>query len=62
MVLWMKVSADKYEFPIYIAESQKELARLCGVNRSSISSAIGKAMKKGQKSRYVKVEIEEETQ
>ena len=58
--IWMKVSNDEYEFPVLIADSQKELAMMCGIHRSSISSAIGKARKKGHKSQYVKVEIEED--
>lgn len=60
MVLWMKVTRDKYEFPIHIAESRKELAILCGVRGSSISRAIGKARDNGQKSSYVRMEIEED--
>ena len=60
MDIWMQVSADKYEFPLLIAESQKELAMLCGVQRATIASAIGKAKRKGHKCQYVKVEIEEE--
>ena len=60
MVLWMKVTRDKYEFPVYIAETQKELAMLCGVNKGSISRAIGEARRNGHRCCYVRVEIEED--
>ena len=62
MVLWMKVTADEYEFPLMIADSQKELAMMCGINRSSIAHAISKARDKGHRCSYVRVEIEEDDQ
>ena len=37
MDIWMKVSADEYEFPLQIADTQRELAKLCGVRRDTIA-------------------------
>ena len=60
MALWLKVTADKYEFPIKIAETQKELAIMCGVKRASIARQICKAREKGHRCSYVRVEVEED--
>ena len=62
MTIWMKVTRDEYEFPLMIADSQKELAIMCGVRRQSIAWAICKAREKGHRCSYVKVEIEEDDQ
>lgn len=37
--LWMAVTADKYEFPIYIEDSSLKLAKILGINRSSVINA-----------------------
>lgn len=60
MTIWMKVSADEYEWPLQIADTQKELAEKCGVRRDSITSAIRKSQRKGHKCCYVRVVVEEE--
>ena len=49
---WMVVSKDEYEWPIIVADSRKELAELCGVKATSISSDISKLKKKGGFCRY----------
>lgn len=43
MKVYMKVMADKYELPIAIADSPKELAEMVGVKANSISSQITRA-------------------
>ena len=60
MVIWMKVSRDKYELPLAVAESQKELAIICGVKRESISRQICQSRKRGHRCGYVKVIVEED--
>ena len=40
MVIWMKVTKDKYELPIAIADSVGELARVVGTTANCISSSI----------------------
>ena len=59
MTIWMMVSSDELELPLAVARSQAELARIIGIPAKNIASAISHAKKKGYKSRYVKVEIEE---
>lgn len=36
MVIWMKVTTDKYELPIAVANSAKELAQIVGTTTSVI--------------------------
>lgn len=59
MKLWLKVTNDKYELPIYVCDTAKELAELCGVKTNSLYSNIGK-YKAGKLAscRYRVVEIE----
>lgn len=40
MIVFMKVTRDKYELPIAIADSIQELARITGSNEKTIRSAI----------------------
>lgn len=60
MNIYMEVSSDKYEFPLEIASSIKELSQKCNVSEVSIRSAISKA-KNGRikKSRFVCVNVED---
>lgn len=46
MTVWMYVTMDKYELPIYVADSAKELAKLVGVRTDLINSAIWHAQKR----------------
>lgn len=59
--LYIKVSRDKYELPVAVAETAGELARMLGVSEGMIRSRISNA-KKGYrgKSVYRLVEWEEE--
>lgn len=57
-VIWMKVSNDKYEFPVAVADSAGELARILGIRKNAILSAISHANKKGFNCLYKKVVIE----
>lgn len=60
MDVWIKVSADKYELPVAIADTPLELARLCGTTANTISSTWSHYKKgKIKKSSYVKVRLEE---
>lgn len=57
--IWMKVTDDKYELPVAVADSAGQLARMCGVSRECIQSAVSHSRKEGRNSIYKKVEIEE---
>ena len=58
--IWMKVTADKYELPLVIADSSRELAEMCGTTANSIVSAISHHKKgRTEYSTYVCVQVEE---
>ena len=37
MIVWMKVTKDKYELPVAIADSCKELAEIVGKTSNTVS-------------------------
>lgn len=56
--LWLAITADKYELPIYVADTCKELAEVIGVSQNLISSHISKNKSgKISKVRFKKVPI-----
>ena len=61
MKVWMEVTKDRYELPVAVADSIKELARIVGVSRDNIKSSASKR-RRGllKRSRFVSVEIEDE--
>ena len=57
----MGVTADKYEFPIYIADTATQLAKIMGISRDVIYSGVSKKLNGRNKGiKFVKVEINEE--
>ena len=58
--VYMKVSDDKYELPIAIANSASELARILGIKTEVIYSAMSHARKHGYRTSYLKVAIGDE--
>ena len=60
MKIWMKVTQDKYQLPLIIAESCKELANLCGKKEQTIRSTMSHYRKgRIQYPSYVCVKVEE---
>ena len=57
-VLWMKVDLKDAEFPLAVADSQRELAKLCGVKEASIRQSISRAKRLGMRCSYIKIEDE----
>lgn len=60
MRLYMEVSTDELQFPLVIADSASELARLCHTTVNNIRSSISKAKKNGYNCRFIIVEVEED--
>ena len=60
MTIWMKVTLDKYEFPVEIADSPLALAIKCGTTKGCIISGASKYKCGVQRTSYRKVVIEEE--
>ena len=61
MKLYLKVTTDKYELPLVVADSQSELARICGISKSTVASSLC-AVRNGRcnKSAYKEVEIDDD--
>ena len=59
MTLYMKVTRDKYELPVAVADTKAELARIVGVSLSAISHSLHGP---GTRKAYVEVEVEDEDQ
>lgn len=57
MTLWEKVTSDKYELPLAVADSVPELAKILGVSETSIYSSLSHNRKEGRHTAYRKVEI-----
>lgn len=54
--IWMEVTPDEYEFPVRMADSAEELARICGVSYGTVVSCVSRresGERKGGK--YVRV-------
>lgn len=60
MTLWLKVTADKYESQVAIADTAGQLAKMVGVSQNNIYSCVSNANKHGYRSQFIKVEIEED--
>lgn len=58
--IYMCVTHDKYELPVAVADSPKELADMLGVTSNNILSAIYHAKVSGRKSIYVRVVVDDE--
>lgn len=57
MNIWIKVTNDKYELPVAVADSAEELAQLCGVKTNNIHSSRSHAKAQGQKTQYRLVKV-----
>ena len=55
MTLFMKVTRDRYELPLAVAQTQAELARIVGVDETAVSKGL-----RNENSAYKKVEVEDD--
>lgn len=58
MFVYVKVTNDKYELPLAVADSERELARILHISVSAISHGVKKS-RQGERSIYREVEIGE---
>lgn len=58
MKLYLKVTTDKYQLPVAVADSAQELARIVGATKESVYSMISRS-ERGMNTGYIKVEVEE---
>lgn len=54
--LWMLVTSDKYELPVFVEDTAQDLADKVGVTKSTVESSVKHAEKRGGFTRYVRVE------
>ena len=55
MTLFLRVTLDKYELPIAVAESKKELARILGLTRQTVLTYYARNQRG-----FIEVEVEDE--
>lgn len=55
--LYMLISNDKYELPLCVADSPRELAIACGVPPGSVYSTMSRAKRQRKWCKYIKVDI-----
>ena len=58
-VIWMKITKDEYELPVAVADTAAELARMLNVSVDTIYSATSRRRNHGDKTAFVKVEVDE---
>lgn len=56
--IYMMVTRDKYELPLAVADTKKELADLLGVSPITIANSIARSRRWGHKSKYVRVDFQ----
>ena len=59
MNIWLKVTNDKYELPVAVADSAEELAKLCGVKVNNIHSSRSHAKARGGQTWYRLVKVDD---
>lgn len=61
MKLYMGVTPDKYELPLFVADSLKELSKMSGFDYDSIRHRISKRSSGRNKGiKFIKITIDEE--
>lgn len=58
MYIWMMVTRDKYELPLAIADTARELAELTGFNKNSIMRSVLTYEAGSKRSRFRKVRVD----
>lgn len=59
-VVYMEITKDKYELPVAVADTYKELGEMSGVAPWTICNAIRYSFINGSKCKYVKVILDDE--
>jgi hypothetical protein len=60
VIVWMKVTNDKYELPVLVADSAPELAKMLGCSPNNICSSLSHAKHRRQNTTYRKVVINDD--
>ena len=58
--LWLAVTADEYELPIFVEDTAEKLAKKCGLTTGAIFRSISRNSKNQRlKSKIIKVAIDD---
>lgn len=60
MTYYMAITKDKYELPLAVGDSMKELAEMLGISPDAIWIAIKRTAKDGKQRGFCKVVIQNE--
>lgn len=55
--VYMKITNDKYELPVAVADTASELANILGIKKSSIAASMYHARAGKRKEIYIKVYV-----
>lgn len=55
--VFMMITKDRYELPLAVADTRRELGRMLGVSPVTIANSITRARNNGQKSQYIRVDF-----
>lgn len=58
-LVWMKVTNDKFELPVAVADTCKELATMLGVSENSIRCALSNSIRQHYKTPYRRIVLNE---
>lgn len=58
--LYMKITTDEFELPIYYADSVRELAKMCGIKSEYILASIRNKPNKYKKREYILVKYNDD--
>lgn len=60
--LWLEVTSDRYQLPLAVADSRRELAEMRHTTVDAISDNIYQAKQGKVAERYIRIEVEEDGQ
>ena len=60
MFVYMKITKDRYELPVAVADTGEELAKICGVSINNVYNTMRSARANGYRCQYIRVKIEED--
>ena len=58
--LYMLISDDKYELPLFVADSLLELSAVCGIPINTIYGTMSRAKRNREWCRFVSVDVSED--
>lgn len=61
MILYMVVTPDEFELPLFVSDSCEEIAELYNLNKNTVRTSIGMGLSgKQAKRKFLKIVVEDE--